>query len=317
MHSDRSAPVSIGVFLAVLLLALAIGSPDFFTRDNVLDVLTSASYLSLIGLGMMVVVLTGHIDVSLGAVVTVCAVAGAELATNGVPLLAVIALTVALGAGLQVINAVLVTRFAISSIIVTLGTASIFTGMLIKLTDGGAQIVGLPQSYLDLAQGKLLGIPHPVLFAGVALGLAGLAFRHLPAARALFAVGSNDEAARLAGVRVRTAVAAAFVINGMLAAFTALLVSSEVGSVQSDVGTPMTLQAISVAVVGGTNVFGGSGSVLGVAMAAVLLQTIATALTYFSVDPLWQQAVQGAFIVLALAVYTVRARRSPGALAHA
>jgi len=310
MYSDRSSQFSIAGFLVILLVALAIAAPRFFDPRNLGDLGTTTAIAAIVGLGALFVIVTGNIDVSAGAIYGASAVVAALAANAGLPTPLVIVVAVATGAALGLVNAVLVTLLKLPSIIATLGTSSLFTGGLIAITQGGLWVVGLPDGFTWLGQGSLLGVSVPIVVAVCVLAIGAFALARTRFGRRFYAVGSNPEAARLAGIRSRAVEGSAFVINGALLALAATLTAARLGQAQNNIGASITIAAITIAVVAGTSVFGGTGTVLGIVLAAMLVQTTTSALTFFHLDPLWAQMTQGLLILAALILSVVQRRRS-------
>lgn len=310
MYTNRSSQLSIAAFLVVLIVALAIAAPRFFDPRNLGDLGTTTAIAAIVGLGALFVIVTGNIDVSAGAIYGAAAVVAAQVAKAGLPTPLVILVAVATGAGLGLINALLVTVLRLPSIIATLGTASLFTGAMIALTGGGLWVVGLPEQFTWLGQGTVLGVTVPVIVSIVTLLIGAFALARTRFGRRFYAVGSNAEAARLSGIRARSVEGSAFVINGALLALAATLTAARLGQAQNNLGAPITIAAITIAVVAGTSVFGGTGSVLGIVLAALLVQTTTSALTFFHLDPLWAQMTQGLLILAALVLSVLQRRRS-------
>lgn len=310
MYSDRSSQYSIAGFLAVLLVALAIVAPRFFDLRNLGDLGTTTAIAAIVGLGALFVIVTGNIDVSAGAIYGTSAVIAALVAKAGLPTPVVVLVAVASGALLGLINALLVTVLRLPSIIATLGTSSLYTGALIAITGGGLWVVGLPDGFTWLGQGAVVGLSVPIIIALVVLGLAAFVLARTPFGRRFYAVGSNAEAARLSGINSRAVEGSAFVLNGALLALAATLTAARLGQAQNNIGASITIAAITIAVVAGTSVFGGTGSVLGIVLAAILVQTTTSALTFFRLDPLWAQMVQGLLILAALVLSVIQRRRA-------
>jgi ribose/xylose/arabinose/galactoside ABC-type transport system permease subunit len=311
MYTDRSSQYSIAAFLVVVFLTLLLVAPRFFDPTNLVDLGTSVAISAIIGIGALAVIATGNIDVSAGAVFGISGVAGASAASAGLGTGAALLVAVLTGAILGALNAVLVTVLQLPSIIATLGTSSLFAGGLIFLTSGGLWVVNLPPGFTWLGQGRLLGLSVPIFVALLVLLLAWALLSQTPAGRRIFAVGSNPEAARLAGINAKLVEGATFVINGALLALAATLTVARQGQAQTNLGTAVTITAITIAVVGGTSVFGGTGTVLGIVLAAVLVESTSSALTFLHLDPLWAQTLQGVFILAALTL-SVLQRRSAG-----
>lgn len=310
MGSDRRAQISICSFLLVLLVVLAVWAPQFYTLDNTKDILTETSYLAIAGLGMLLVVLTGHIDVSIGAILAIAMTVAGLSAKAGVPIPLVVVLVLATSASLGCINGLLVTKFHVHSIVVTLATMSIYRGLLLYIT-GGLWVIGMPPDFLALGTGKIAGIPFPVLVMGGVLVIGAWALRSTPWGRHLYAVGSNPDAARLSGIQVSGVIVGAFAASGALVGLSALLQASRLDVVQSNSGIGYEFLAITAVAVGGGRVgFGGVGSVLGMALGALLVEISGTSLIFLHLSSYWAQALQGVFIVLALTTFAVSTQRA-------
>jgi ribose/xylose/arabinose/galactoside ABC-type transport system permease subunit len=310
MFTDRSSQYSIAAFLAVVLVVLGVAAPGFYDPTNLLDLGSSTAISAIVGIGALVVIATGNIDVSAGAVFGISGVIGAAAVASGVPAPAALLVSVLAGALLGTINAVLVTVLQLPSIIATLGTSSLFTGGLILVTNGGLWIVNLPDSFTWFGQGSLLGLKVPIVLAAVALPVAWAVLTQTPAGRRVFAVGSNLEAARLAGINAKLVEGVTFVVNGAVLGLAATLTVARQGQAQSNLGSAITMTAITIAVVGGTSVFGGTGTVLGILLAAILVESTSSALTFLHLDPLWAQTLQGVFILAAITLSVLQRRWS-------
>lgn len=309
MYTDRSSQISIGSFLAILLIVLAIQAPRFFNSANLADLGVNIAIAAIIGVGALTVIATGNIDVSAGSVFAISGISGAAAANAGVPGLAAMGIAMATGLLLGTINAVLVTILQLPSIIATLGTSSLFSGALIFLTGGGLWITGLKPDYTFIGQSKLLGLGLPIWVAAGVLLISWFALTKTIPGRSVFAVGSNSEAARLSGINAKLVEGSTFVINGLALSIASTLTVARLGQAQTNLGAAITMMAITIAVVGGTSAFGGTGSLLGIVLAAALVTVTGSALTFLHMDPLWSQAIQGAFILAALAASVVQRRR--------
>ncbi|PZA05746.1 MULTISPECIES: ABC transporter permease [unclassified Meiothermus] len=308
MYVDRGRQISIAVFLLALAGVLLAAAPSFFSLGNFKDILVNISYVAIAALGMMMVILTGQIDISVGAILSICSTLAATASKAGLPLGAVFLISIGAGAALGLVNGLLVTRFKIHSIIVTLGTLSVFRGALIYFTKG-AWIYQLPEDFRRVGLGTFLGIPYPIWALALVLLLGAWVLSSTPWGRALYAVGSNPEAARLSGIRVPFVQASAFVACGALVGLATMFYATRFSTIQSNTGQGFEFLVITAVVVGGVNVFGGSGTVLGVALGALLVGVTGTALTFLRISAYWEQALQGLFILLAVAFDAVRAQR--------
>jgi ribose/xylose/arabinose/galactoside ABC-type transport system permease subunit len=308
----------LGAALLVLVVWVGLSNPRFVAERNLSDVLQGNAYIAVAAVGMALVIITGNIDISVGSLVGVLATISGSIAVakgpDGAPvlpveLLIVLAWVVPVLAGgvAGALNGFLVAYLKIPAIIVTLGMMSILQGGLIMVT-GGNWIDKLPQGYA-LAQMRPLGIPMPIIFM-VVMTVAGVLFlKYTPMGRAMYAVGGNKEAARLSGISERKVVMTAFIGNGMIVGVAAVLYATQLSVIQSTVPPNLELLIITAAVVGGISILGGTGSVFGAALAAILLNAIRSAMVFINVSPFWLQSVQGLLVLLTVLADLLRRRR--------
>ena len=305
-HPSRE--LSVAAVLAVLLLALAILAPAFYQPQPLLSLLTREAPALVVTCGMALVIIARQIDISVGSQFAVCGVCAGWLAVEGWPLTFVLAASVVMGAALGAINGVLVAGLRLPSIVVTLATMVTLReglrlkqqGVFINLPDG-VQWFGLP----TMTAGQWT-------VCGVALGLLvslALAMKHLAAGRFIHAIGSDAEAARLAGLRPGWVTFWVFVLMGAFAGLAAMMNLVQSPQVDPKSGTGLELKAIAAAVVGGVAISGGRGNLWGVLAGLLLLGCIGPALTYSGVKPYWEKAIQGAIILLAVVSDGLRGRR--------
>jgi rhamnose transport system permease protein len=295
----------LGIVLALLLLiaVTAILEPRFIEWDSLKDLARNASIIAIIAAGQTMVILTRNIDLSVGSVLGLAAFFCGDLLSNhGTPIALAIVLCVLLGVVCGLINGVLTTFGKVPALVVTLGTMYVFRGIAFVYTDG-RQINAetLPNSFLDIGTGTLLGIPTIAVIAFVVVVVVGLYLSNYRSGRELYAIGSNDAAAKLAGIRVDRRVVFAFVASGALAGLGGALYAARFGTVDATAGTGYELTVISAAVVGGVAINGGVGTVYGAAIGAVLLGCITSSLIVLRIDSFWQQAAVGALLIAAIA----------------
>jgi rhamnose transport system permease protein len=296
----------LGIVLALGLLIAVTGimEPRFLSAGSLRDLALNASIIAILAAGQTLVIVTRNIDLSVGSVLGLAAfMAGDLLSSNpGLPIPVVILAGMALGGVCGAFNGVLVTFGRVPALVVTLGTLYIFRGVAFLWTDGRqVNAETLPDGFLDMGTATLLGVPVLVLIAlAVVLGV-GFFLRSFRSGRELYAIGSNPVAARLAAVRSDRRVLAAFVASGALAGLGGVLFTARYGTVDATAGTGYELTVIAAAVVGGVAIFGGSGSVYGAALGALLLGCITSSLIVLRVDAFWQQAAVGALLLLAIA----------------
>jgi rhamnose transport system permease protein len=308
--------ISVALAIAALALILAVAAPGFFARDNLADLFLANMPVLIAALGMTLVILTGHIDISVGSVFAICAVASGLLAKAGVPLPLVAVAACAVGAALGGMNGALVAYVRIPSIVVTLATMIALREALRWATEG-AWIQDLPASYQWLGTSDRV---YPVIATtivvllqiGAAWGLANLA-----AGRAIYATGSSLDAARLAGVRTGAVTFSVFAIAGALTGLAALLNSVRFNQIPSNTGLGLEMKVIAAVVVGGTAITGGRGTATGTLLGVILLGAIGPALTFLGVSAYWERAIQGAIILAAVAADAVRPHFRARSLARA
>lgn len=301
----RELPPAIA--LVAVLLAMVVLAPSFFGLANLRDLALNNAAVLLVALGMTLVILVGEIDISVGSQFAVCSVAAGLLAKAGVPIYIMPAIVLAIGAAMGALNGVLVGMLGLPSIIVTLAMLVMWRDTLRWTTDGawvqdlppGFQWFGLPPAE---AQALIVAIAVAVLVVG------GWALRNLRAGRSLYAVGSDEEAARLAGIDPRRITFAVFTATGALVGVAAVLNAVRFTAVPSNAGTGLELQAVAAVVVGGAAITGGRGTVLGTLLGVLLLGTIGTAMTYAGINPFWTKAIQGVIILAALVADAALAR---------
>jgi rhamnose transport system permease protein len=300
----RIRELGIVVALLALIAVTAVLEPRFIESDSLRNLALNASIFAILAAGQTLVIITRNVDLSVGSVLGLSAfLAGDLLSSNpGMPLALVFLLGIALGAGCGLLNGVLVTWGQVPALVVTLGTLYVFRGLAFLWTDGRqVNAETLPDSFLNLGTDSILGVPILVLIALVVVLGVGQWLRDFRAGRELYAIGSNPEGARLAGVRSERRVLTAFVLAGALAGLGGVLFTARFGTVDATAGTGYELTVIAAAVVGGVAIFGGTGSVYGAALGALLLGTITSSLIVLRVEAFWQQAAIGALLLLAIA----------------
>jgi rhamnose transport system permease protein len=300
----RIRELGIVVVLVVLIAVTAIIEPRFIEADSLRNLALNASIFAILAAGQTLVLITRNVDLSVGSVLGLSAYLAGDLlsAHPGMALPFVFILGMALGAACGLLNGVLVTWGQVPALVVTLGTLYAFRGLAFLWTDGRqVNAETLPDAFLNLGSDSVAGIPILVIFALIVLLLVGQWLRDYRAGRELYAIGSNPEGARLAGVRSQRRVLTAFVLAGTLAGLGGVLFTARFGTVDATAGTGYELTVIAAAVVGGVAIFGGTGSVYGAALGALLLGTITSSLIVLRVEAFWQQAAIGALLLIAIA----------------
>ncbi|PWJ88568.1 monosaccharide ABC transporter membrane protein (CUT2 family) [Mesorhizobium loti] len=299
------------LWVLIVLCAFAVYlSPSFIQTGNILNVGRQVALFGIVSVGMTFVILTRGIDLSVGSIVGVVAVATALLLSSGVPIpLAVIA-ALGMGALFGAINGAGVVFFGMPPFIMTLGTLVMGRGIAMTIANGEPKTLGdASDAFSYLGSGFLLGIPVPIwIFVAIAAA-AFVILRHTPFGRQIYAVGSNTEAARLAGINVPRVLMSVYAISGVLSALTALVFVSRLTVGEPTAGTNLELEAISIVVIGGTSLFGGEGGVIGTVIGAAIIAVMANILNLLGISPFTQQIVKGAIIIAAVMFEVYRRKR--------
>jgi len=295
----------------LVIVGVTVLNQGFIAPTNLVDILYNSSYIGVAAIGMTMVIICGHIDISIGAALGLCATVAGKLAVAGVPLGIVFAATIVAGGVIGLVNGLLVAYCRIPAIVTTLGMASILKGGLILAT-GGIWIYGLPPGF-GISRQLVLSVPVPIC-ALIVLGIAfSLWLKYSAAGREIYAVGGNAEAARLSGLPVRRVTLGVFVLNGLLVGISAILYATNFTAIQSNVAPGFELTVITSAVIGGVSILGGTGTVVGALLGAILLQTIGTALVFLHIRAEWFQTVQGSLILLTILLDVYRRSKTSGA----
>ncbi len=291
--------LSAAAAFAALLLMVAIIAPSFFSTANLRDLMISNAPVLIVAVGMTMVILAGQIDISVGSQFAICGIAAGMLAKDGLPMPLVLLLVMLIGCLLGSINGWLVARLTIPAIVVTLATMVAWRDGLRWATEG-AWVQNLPGSFQWFGLGQSAGQFLIVAFALITWLLFAWMLGNVAAGRAVYAVGSDAEAARLAGINPPRVALGVFVLMGALVGLAAVLNAVRFSSIPANAGIGLEMKAIAAVVVGGTAITGGRGTLIGTLIGVALLGTIGTALTFAGINPFWEKAIQGAIILAAL-----------------
>jgi len=289
----------LGALVAVFVIFTVL-EPTFIELGNLGEIVVQSSIIAVVALGVTLVIVTGGIDLSVGSIVGVVSVVCAvNLSSWGTPLTIVLGL--ALGAALGLFNGFCTAYLNLQSFIVTLATLNLFRGLAFLYTDG-TPIFGLDYGFRTVFAGSILHIQNPIILLLAVTGACALILNNTRLGTYLRAVGSNADAARKSGVRIRPTRLSAFVLSGVLCALAALMLMGRIGAAEPITGQGFELTAIAAVVVGGTSLTGGRASILGTILGAILLGSIRTGLTLLNVNPYVQYVVTGAIILIAVLV---------------
>lgn len=299
--------ISAAIAFALLLIVVAIVAPPFFEAGNLRDLIVNNAATMLVAIGMTIIIISGQIDISVGSQFAVCSVAAGALAKTGMPTLLLFATVLLVGALMGMLNGALIGLLRLPSIIVTLAMLVVWRDALRWATEG-AWVQDLPTNFQWFGLRQSAGELVIVAITAVIFAIVAWSMRNMVVGRKVYAVGSEPEAARLAGIEPQRVIFWVFVVMGALVGVAALLNAIRFSSVPGNTGVGLELKAIAAVVVGGTAITGGRGRLVGTLIGVALLGTIGTALTFVGINPFWEKAIQGAIILAALASDVVLGR---------
>lgn len=301
LHGVRDVLRRFGIAIAFLLLIIVLSllSESFLTVSNILNIARQVSINAVIAAGMTFVILTAGIDLSVGSVLAYSGAIMAGLLSTGKPVLVSIVAGLALGALLGLVSGVIITKGKVQPFIATLGMLTIARGGTLVYTDG-RPITGLPDAFVWLGAGEVARIPVPVIIMGLVFLGSYIVLTQTVVGRYVYAIGGNEEAARLSGVNVGFYKTLAYVISGLLSATSAVILTARLNSAQPTAGVAFELDAIAAVVLGGTTLAGGEGSIGGTLLGAFIIGVINNGLNLLNVNPFYQQVVKGLVILLAV-----------------
>ena len=310
-HADRRWVFhGLGLTAVVIVLAVifTLINPRFATVTNLANVLTQASHIIIISVAMTFVITSAGIDLSVGSLVALVTVIGFAFVKEGMhPALGVL-IMFGLGAAIGCFTGSLIALVKIPPFIATLGMMVSLRGLAL-LHSAGNMLFGLPPSLTWLGQGKIVGVPVPVIIALATAVLGAWLFNHTRFGLYVRAIGGNREAARLAGVPVNLIEILVYGLMGLVTALGGLIMIARIDSTQATIGTSMEIHIIAAVIIGGTSLFGGRGTIYGTVLGAILLAMMTNALVIAGVDHFWQLVIMGVIVLLAVTINNLRERR--------
>jgi len=291
--------------LGLMIVIASLSSPYFLTAYNLKAVIRSLAFVSIVAIGQGCLLLLGEIDLSVGSIAGLCGVIGGILMVNvGInPYLSLI-LCLLLGAILGMLNGLITVHLKLSSLIVTIGTAGIYKGINLVMSEGRA-ITDIPKEIYFLGQGYLFNIPLPFIIMLIVLVLIVFLTKYTPFGRYMYAVGNSKEASWILGIKVNFIRISTFMITGLLAALAGMIMVARLGSSQPAIGELWVLNSIAAAVIGGVALTGGIGSPAGALVGATIIGVIENIIVLYGVSVYWQTAVSGVIIVGAVALDSI------------
>jgi len=287
------------VGLLILCIVISFITPRFLSVSNIKNILTQVSVNAVIAVGMSFVILTGGIDLSVGSILAISGAVAASIVKSTGNLFLAIIVALAIGSIVGLINGILVSKGRIQAFIVTLSTMIIFRGVTYVYTNG-TPISGLGQSFSSIGNMMVLGIPIPVVFMVIVFGIAFYVLSQTRYGRYIYALGGNEDSARLSGINTDKIKTLVYVICGAAAALSGIIVTSRIGSASPNAGVGFELDAIAAVVLGGTTLVGGEGSVVGTIIGALIIGVLNNGLNLMNVSPFYQSIIKGIVILLAV-----------------
>ncbi len=310
--SERFRELGLLVFIVILCAAFQIGNKSFLSLENIDDLLTNTAILGILAVGMMMVILTRGIDLSIGATIALSGMVSAltvQYLPNIPPLVSVVE-GIAVGLIVGSLVGLLVARFDVLPIIATLGMMNIVRGVTYVISNGAwVSSYQMSAGFQGIATGELFGVNNLIVIAVVVFALAAYFLTRTRMGRRIYAVGSNPEAADVSGIPRRWITWFVYAVMGALSGLAGVLWVSKFASAQGDSATGYELNVIAAAVLGGVSISGGSGKVTGLILGTILLGILNNALPLIDVSPFWQQAIQG-LVILAAILTNVSVKRS-------
>lgn len=297
------------LILLVTFGAFALASGDFLTANNLANLSRQVAIYGILAIGQLMVILTGGIDLSVGSILGLAGAVTAQLLVAGTPIFLAILLGAAVGSVLGLANGLLVTRFKLPPFIATLGMLGIARGIVLLLTNANT-IQGMPEGFRQLANGSILGIPNLLIIFVAITAIATFVLKRTVFGRYVYSVGSNPEAARLAGVPVLAVTTLVYVVSGLLAAVGGILLTARLGAGVPTAGTGFELQAIAACVIGGASLSGARGSAIGAACGALLIGVLNNGGNLLAINAFYLQIAIGVLILVAVAFDQMNSRSS-------
>ena len=292
------------IALIILMAVITIINSNFLTANNLLNLLLQVTSNALIAFGMTFVILTGGIDLSVGSILALSSALTAGLLGSGMPVTLAILISLILGCILGMMNGLLISYGKLAPFIVTLATMTIFRGATLVYTNGNPITKGLSDTFLFqfLGQGYIVGIPFPVIIMFIVFIVLYVLLHKTAFGKSVYAIGGNEKAAYISGVKLNKVKIIIYSISGMMASISGLIITSRLSSAQPTAGASYEMDAIAAVVLGGTSLSGGKGRILGTLIGALIIGVLNNGLNIIGVSAFWQQAVKGVVILIAVLI---------------
>jgi ribose transport system permease protein len=303
----RQREFVIFLIVAAVFIFMIFASPVFLTEGNILSILLSLSIESMMAVGMVVLMVGGGFDMSVGSILGFTGIVLGKLLTNGIPTVPGVILALLVGVAIGLWNGFIVAKVKINPFVTTLASLSIFRGLSYVLTSA-RNISGLPDNFQAIGQTRYFGVQLPIVYAVVLLIVGEIVLRNSRFFRQYYYIGGNERAARLSGINVDRMTIIAYVLTGVLAAWAGVVFTARMGSASCQAGTGWELRVITAVILGGASLKGGAGTVLGTFLGVLLMALLSNALVLLGVDIYWQQFVVGLVLISAVMIDTLGRR---------
>ena len=292
------------IALIILMAVITIINSNFLTANNLLNLLLQVTSNALIAFGMTFVILTGGIDLSVGSILALSSALTAGLLGSGMPVTLAILISLIMGCILVMMNGLLISYGKLAPFIVTLATMTIFRGATLVYTNGNPITKGLSDTFLFqfLGQGYIVGIPFPVIIMFIVFIVLYVLLHKTAFGKSVYAIGGNEKAAYISGVKLNKVKIIIYSISGMMASISGLIITSRLSSAQPTAGASYEMDAIAAVVLGGTSLSGGKGRILGTLIGALIIGVLNNGLNIIGVSAFWQQVVKGVVILIAVLI---------------
>ena len=288
------------LILAIFVTIAASVNPTFLSSRNVINILRASGFTMICVVGMSMILITGGLDLSIGSIYAIGAlICGMAITDWGLPVWAGMLLGLLVGAISGTINGFLIVRTSIPPMIVTLGMQYALRGMVSVLTKG-VPIFPLPDAFVNLEPTKIAGVPIIVVVAVVIAIIGHIMLSSTYFGRSIYALGGNQEAARISGINIKKTKLVVYICMGILAAFAGMMMASRLGSCEPSTGTGLEMKVICGAIIGGISISGGTGTMLGAALGAVFMEALTNSLTVMKISVYWQNVVFGIVMILSV-----------------
>jgi ribose/xylose/arabinose/galactoside ABC-type transport system permease subunit len=299
---------SILITLVIICVVTTLINPSFVMYDNIVDILRSIAFTVIVAVGMTFVITSAGLDLSVGSLLGLCGMIAGWAMVSGLAVPIAIFLGILTGALMGLLNGFVIVRFGIPPLIVTLGTMYIARGIIYVISKG-TPFYPFPDAFNQIGQGTLNGIPYSIFIAAAVLVAGWFLLRYTTFGRRVLAVGGNEEAARVSGINIGRVKLMVYLICGVTAAITGILIASRLSSAQANSGTGWEITVIAAVIIGGTSLFGGSGTIVGTLIGASIMNVLTNAMVLMRISVYWQNIIVGAIIIVAVGFDTYRRKR--------